>query len=151
MKSAALALMICLYATNAIAQQQASNGMAQQQNVTIRLDFALGEHNATSELLAVLPASRAWCDSVSIFFNDQLRQRGPQNLARVNAAHPTYRLMLQPLPIIGAGNKKVGTAYSMIVFRGDNEEYTSSSVGYSRTAKEAASDVLNWTLALLKH
>ena len=141
MKSVALALFFCLQATQALAQQK----------TTVRLDFALGEHNAGSELLAVLPQSRAWSDSVSVFFNDELRQRGPQNLARVNEPRPTYRLMLQPLPIIGASRKPVGTAYSMIVFRGDNDEYASSSVGYSRSAKEAASDILNWTLALLKH
>ena len=145
MKVTTLALLVCVCAARAAAQQPAHM-------VSVRLDFALGEENAGSDLLAVLLASRAWSDSVSVYFNDDLRARGPQNLSRVvNDRRPTYRLMLQPLPIIGAGNKKVGTAYSMIVFRGDNGDYESSSVGYSRGAKEAAGDILNCTLALLRH
>src|SRR5437868_6844979 len=102
MKRLTTALLVCLCATRVMAQQP--------QNVTIRLDFDTGAENAGSEMLPVLPISRAWSDSVSVFFNDQLRQRGPQNLLRTqNNPAPTYRLMIQPLPIVTIDNKPVVT------------------------------------------
>src|SRR4051794_17559875 len=89
MRIVATVFLTLLCAVHAAAQQNV-------QNVTIRLDFDTGEDNAGSAYLAVLPASRAWSDSVSVFFNDQLREKGPQNLMRSQTDQaPTYRLFIQ--------------------------------------------------------
>ena len=126
------------------------------QNVTIRLDFDTGEDNAGSAFLAVLPASRAWSDSVSVFFNDQLRQKAPPNLMRSqNDPAPTYRLFIQPLPVMKADNKPSGlTTYSLVLFRIARTparwEYVASSVGYNTKAQEAAGEILDWAIAIMR-
>jgi len=123
---------------------------APAQNVTLRLDFATGEANAGADMLSRLPINRAWSDSVSVYFNDELRQRGPSNLVRTQATGltPNYRLMVQPLPMM-AGIQPTGiVVYSVVLFRppaiGTSWVYIDSTVGYTRSAAEAAASILTF-------
>lgn len=121
---------------------------AQQGNVTIRLDFATGEQTAGAAALATIPINRGWTDSVSSYFNDELRQRGPANLVRTQTASANFTLIIQPLPVM-ANNKPIGImVYSLVLVRpplvGTNWVYVDSTTGYSTSPAQAATSILNF-------
>ena len=122
---------------------------AAAQNVTIRLDFETGEGTAGASALATLPIKRGWVDSVSSYFNDELRQKGPTNLVRTQAAIPNYRLLIQPLPMMTTDDKPVGVmVYSLTLLRppyvGTNWVYLNSTVGYGRNPMSVATGIVNF-------
>lgn len=133
-------------------------GKLSAQNVTMRLDFATGEDNASASQLSKLPAIRAFTDSVSAYFNDELRQHGPPNLVRDQATNTrqNFRVVIQPLPMMTAANTPTGvTVYAIVVFRapgalGVSWNYMDSTVGYTSSAASAATTILNFFVSELR-
>ena len=127
---------------------------ASAQNVTMSLDFATGDGNGGVSALTTLPISRAWSDSVSAYFNDELQAKGPSNLVRTLNGLPNFKVIIQPLPLL-ADNKPVGiTVYAITILRppaiGTNWVYVNSSVGYTRSPADAASSIRGFVETTLR-
>lgn len=126
----------------------------QPRDITMSLDFSIGDSNGGASILTMLPLNRAWSDSVGAYFNDELRQKGPSNLVRAQTASADYKVVVQPLPML-ADNKPVGIMiYSITMLRppvvGTNWVYVNSSVGYTRSPAEAASQIRSFVEAVLR-
>lgn len=123
-----------------------------QRQVTLRVDYS--ESAPTTDAAFV---TKAWTDSVNIYFNAELAQHGPTNLVRV--AEPrdftNYRLLVQSIPLMTVGGPPSGvTAYSLIVFRppaiGNSWQYITSEVGYARTPQQTATEMVRFLNSSLR-
>jgi hypothetical protein len=118
------------------------------------LDFATGEGYSGVSMLTTLPVNRAWSDSVSAYFNDELKQKGPPNLVRTQVTLPNLKVIVQPLPML-ADNKPVGImVYSVTIVRppvvGTDWIFVNTTVGYTRSPAEAASQIRSFVESVLR-
>lgn len=126
--------------------------MAQQKSVTLQVDFA--QQAAVNEAaIGGAFITKAWTDSVDIYLNAEMAQRGPSNLVRVPTSG-NYRLLVQSIPLMAGSNPTGTTAYSLIFFRppnvGSNWQYITSEIGYTRSAREAAAEMLRMVVSALR-
>jgi len=123
---------------------------AAQRSVTLQVDFDNGSRLETAFV------SKAWTDSVDIYFNAELAQHGPTNLVRVTrpiGSFANYRLLMQSIPLMAGAQPSGVTAYSLILFRppavGSNWQYITSEVGYTRSPSGAAAEMVRMVTAAL--
>lgn len=122
-----------------------------QRSITLQVDFENGQGIETAFV------TKAWTDSVDIYFNAELAQHGPPNLARVNrpaGSFANYRLLVQSIPMMAGAQPSGLTAYSLIFFRppavGNSWQYVTSEVGYTRSPRDAAIEMLRMVTATLR-
>jgi len=125
---------------------------AAQREFTVQLEFATGEGIRDTDMaLTGVPLVRAWTDSVSIYFNSELRSRGPSNLFRAEPGRPgfgaNYRVLINAIPLLDTSQRPVGiTAYAVLLFKapswGNEWTFMTHSVGYTREPRLAAREAV---------
>lgn len=115
-----------------------------QHQFTLRVDYDQSAPNTDAAFV-----TKAWTDSVSVYLNNELAQRGPNNLVIVpDSRDADFRLLIQSLPVMAGAQTTGLTTYSLIAFRspniGNNWQYLTSAVGYTRSPRAAASEILRF-------
>jgi len=127
-----------------------SSPAAAQRRATLRVEFDQSSPTSDAAFL-----TKAWTDSVNIFLNAELAQHGPTNLVRVDQPRDftNFRLFMQSIPLMAGAQSSGITAYSLILFRspniGNSWQYITSEVGYTRSPRDAATEMVRFVSSSL--